>query len=262
MVAGDVLMWDRNALSTLPQTTPAAAPGPARFGGIIDEMERQNTAIRPASSFNQEGVNPQAIAALAQLEAAHGSPFSITSAYRNPSHNAQVGGANRSQHMNGNAFDIDVRNMSIPERQELIRLARAAGFSGIGVYNNSLHFDVGPSRYWGPSYRADSLPAWAREVVGAPVGALPQNLPAGVPARAGGGGVPAGGGMASAAQPTGRGGPMGGEAMPGNVFASTLPQEVVEQVVQRQHQNALRELINQPIYDFRMSGGNALGGMV
>jgi hypothetical protein len=149
---------------------PVAVPGPARFGNIVDQVEQANTQIRPASSFNEQGMHPQAIAALAALEQMHGGPFSITSAYRDPARNAAVGGAQGSQHMRGTAFDISVRDMPIEQRQALIRQAREAGFTGIGVYNNSLHFDIGPDRHWGPDYRAGSLPAWAREAVGAPVG--------------------------------------------------------------------------------------------
>ncbi len=33
---------------------------------------------------------------------------------------------------------------------------------GIGIYGNSLHFDTGPRRVWGPSYKRGSVPKWAR----------------------------------------------------------------------------------------------------
>jgi hypothetical protein len=140
-----------------------AAQGP-------EAAARNYRTNRPASSFDPTGVTDPAQAALANLEAAAGRTFDITSAFRDPEHNDRVGGANNSQHTHGNAFDIDVRGMSIEERQELIRQARAAGFGGIGVYANSLHFDVGPVRHWGPDYRSASLPGWAAEAVGAPRG--------------------------------------------------------------------------------------------
>ena len=63
--------------------------------------------------------------------------------------------------MHGNAVDIDVSNLSIEERQNLIKLARQNGFTGIGVYPNSLHLDKGGRRNWGPSYKAASTPKWA-----------------------------------------------------------------------------------------------------
>lgn len=89
----------------------------------------------------------------------------ITSSYRSPKKNAAVGGAKHSQHMHGKAFDLDVSHIDQEERIQLIRQARKSGFSGIGVYKNSLHFDTGPTRAWGPSYGSESLPSWAHEAV-------------------------------------------------------------------------------------------------
>lgn len=94
----------------------------------------------------------------------------MTSGYRDPQRNAQVGGAKGSQHIHGNAYDLDVSHMPTEQRIELIKRAKAAGFTGVGVYDNSLHFDVGPARAWGPSYGRESIPAWAAEAVGIPAG--------------------------------------------------------------------------------------------
>lgn len=70
--------------------------------------------------------------------------------------------------------------MSQSERVALITQARTSGFKGIGVYDNNLHFDVGPDRAWGPSYHSDSLPGWAAKAVRAPTGgtAVSAELPA------------------------------------------------------------------------------------
>lgn len=111
-------------------------------------------------------MTPQAQQAWRLLSESWGQPLSVTSAYRDPEHNARVGGARGSQHVHGNAFDIDVSGLNRGQRIELIRQAQAAGFRGTGVYENSLHFDVGPLRAWGPSYRRDSLPEWAAAALG------------------------------------------------------------------------------------------------
>lgn len=111
------------------------------------------------------GVNPAAQAALDRLFSTWGSPLPVISAYRDPAHNARVGGAKNSQHTHGNAFDIDVSSLPHEERVRLAQAARDAGFSGFGFYDGSMHFDVGPARYWGPSYGADSTPAWAMPFV-------------------------------------------------------------------------------------------------
>lgn len=120
-----------------------------------------------------QNVSAPAMASFKALEEAVGFPLKVNSGYRDPEHNARVGGAKNSQHTHGNAFDVDVSNMSIEQRQELIRQARKAGFSGIGVYDNALHFDVGGDRAWGPSYGRESLPEWASEAVRSPIGDRP-----------------------------------------------------------------------------------------
>ena len=111
-------------------------------------------------------ITPAAAAAWARLGQAWGSPLNTTSGYRTPAYNASVGGARNSQHTHGNAYDVDVSGMSMAERGDLINAARAAGFGGVGVYNNSLHFDVGQNRAWGPDYTRASLPGWAAGYLG------------------------------------------------------------------------------------------------
>ncbi|AWD93101.1 TPA_inf: hypothetical protein gp_16 [Marinomonas phage YY] len=72
-----------------------------------------------------------------------GAPIQITSGYRCPSHNAAVGGAPQSEHMNGNASDIIT---AAHDPLELIRLAEDLGAGGIGEYADKgfLHVDVRP----------------------------------------------------------------------------------------------------------------------
>lgn len=89
-------------------------------------------------------------AALDRLQALRGAvdrPLRINSAYRSPLHNARVGGAPKSRHKIGDAFDISLNN--IPDRDALRRAAEAVGFSGFGLYRTFLHVDCGPSRTWG-----------------------------------------------------------------------------------------------------------------
>jgi hypothetical protein len=90
----------------------------------------------------------------------------VNSGARDAQHNAEVGGAKGSQHLTGNAMDIDVSGMKITDRIELIKALSNSGITGIGVYSNSIHADLGGRRAWGPSHSADSLPAWAKPVIG------------------------------------------------------------------------------------------------
>lgn len=115
-------------------------------------------------------ISPEAQAALDRLTQSWGQPLSVTSGYRDPATNARVGGARNSQHTHGNAFDISVAGMSPEQRLALATAARNAGFQGFGFYDNSLHFDVGAPRAWGPSYSRDSLPGWAADWVRQNVG--------------------------------------------------------------------------------------------
>lgn len=115
-------------------------------------------------------ISTAAQTALDRLTQSWGQPLTITSGYRDPARNASVGGARNSQHTHGNAFDIDVSGLSPQDRLALADAARAAGFQGFGFYDNSLHFDVGAPRAWGPSYSRDSIPGWAAGWVGQNIG--------------------------------------------------------------------------------------------
>ena len=73
-------------------------------------------------------------------------PVIINSAYRSPSYNKRVGGAPRSQHLQGKAFDIQIGKTLT--RAKIHRLAKQAGFTGFGDYNTFVHIDTANPRYW------------------------------------------------------------------------------------------------------------------
>lgn len=116
--------------------------------------------------FDNPNVNPELRTKFSKLQASMGEAFGINSVYRDPSRNARVRGAKRSQHIHGNAVDVNVAHLDKEQRVEFIRKASALGFKGVGVYNNTVHLDVGSKRAWGPSHSSDSIPAWARPVIG------------------------------------------------------------------------------------------------
>jgi zinc D-Ala-D-Ala carboxypeptidase len=82
-----------------------------------------------------------AMDALQRVRDRLGVPLIITSAYRDPKHNAKVGGAKRSKHMEGIAFDVRVDNVA-PDA--LIEAARAEGFRAFGTYPRQgfVHMDT------------------------------------------------------------------------------------------------------------------------
>lgn len=94
-----------------------------------------------------------------------GKPLIVRSPYGSPEHNRAVGGATRSKHMDGAAFDIAMSNYD-PIAFEAA--ARAVGFLGFGFYPRSgfMHVDLGSTRQWGERlpvrqsvFSADTPPA-------------------------------------------------------------------------------------------------------
>ena len=90
-------------------------------------------------------VNEAALDKLQALRDRLGTPLIVRSAYRSPEHNRAVGGAKRSKHMEGAAFDIAMGNHD-PAAFEAA--AREVGFLGFGFYPRSgfMHVDLGPKR--------------------------------------------------------------------------------------------------------------------
>ena len=97
----------------------------------------------------------------------------VTSGYRDPIRNARVGGARYSQHVGGNAIDIDISKMTESEKTSLLETAIKAGAKGVGIYpgGRALHLDVrdeagtwGSAPGIGNSYRGHDYrmhPEWA-----------------------------------------------------------------------------------------------------
>jgi hypothetical protein len=96
-------------------------------------------------------INEPALDTLQALRDRLGKPLIVRSAYRSPAHNKAVGGATRSKHMDGAAFDIAMANHD-PVAFEAA--ARAVGFLGFGFYPRSgfMHVDLGPARQWGARF--------------------------------------------------------------------------------------------------------------
>lgn len=76
--------------------------------------------------------------ALDRLRSVYGSPLTVNSAYRDPRHNALVGGSPLSRHKAGDAVDISI----VGKDKDLIRrLATEQGWNGQGLYNSFIHLD-------------------------------------------------------------------------------------------------------------------------
>lgn len=94
------------------------------------------------------GVNnctPQLVMLLHDLELEWMFPLHISSGYRCEKHNAAVGGATHSKHMEGLAVDVELEPDEI---DKFILVAKNVGFRGIGKGKNFVHIDLGPKRSW------------------------------------------------------------------------------------------------------------------
>lgn len=76
-----------------------------------------------------------------------GAAITIVSGYRSPAHNAKVGGASASQHMQGRAADIVVKGCTPVEvHTAVLRLFtdKQIEIGGLGLYLGWVHVDIRP----------------------------------------------------------------------------------------------------------------------
>jgi len=73
-----------------------------------------------------------------------GVPFKITSGYRSPQHNLDVGGRIGSSHIKGLAVDIACVNSH--ERQKILTALIQVGFKRIGIGKSFIHSDLDPDK--------------------------------------------------------------------------------------------------------------------
>jgi len=128
-----------------------AAPPPDRSGYLSRHV--------PADAMRSKGngevkAHPALLARLDALGDRLGEPIPIISGYRDPAHNAAIGGAKFSQHVLACAVDLDY------DYGLTIDVARDLGFSGIGSVEGTdrvVHVDVraeGPSNGTGAAVGA------------------------------------------------------------------------------------------------------------
>ena len=115
-------------------------------------------------------MDPQLQAILDQILANY-PKVRLTSGYRSPEQNAAAGGAKGSQHLHGNAADLNLSAYPPEVQAQIAEDLRKAGATGFGFYpkSNSIHADIGTPRYWGPDYTKNSInqgPAWFQKFAG------------------------------------------------------------------------------------------------
>lgn len=70
--------------------------------------------------------------------------FVITSAYRCPEHNAEVGGVSSSSHVGG--YAVDIKCGGSRSRHKIVTALINNGFNRIGVADNFIHADKDPGK--------------------------------------------------------------------------------------------------------------------
>jgi uncharacterized Zn-binding protein involved in type VI secretion len=146
------------------QNTPAAEGQPSDSPGV-------DATGTPGLNFlphTDPRILPELRTILENVAAVLNTTLDITSAYRAPEYNENVGGVKNSQHMLGKACDISQAGWSESQRANFIQVCYDAGIQGFGVYNSFTHVDIGGKRAWGNSGSRTSLPRypWAQAVLG------------------------------------------------------------------------------------------------
>ena len=109
-----------------------------------------NTAHFDVKEFACKGCGEvktsQHLMAVLELVRIHfNSPVTITSGYRSPEHNAKVGGAPKSKHVEGIAADFKVKGFEPDEVYHFLESIFPNSY-GLGLYKSWVHIDVRPEK--------------------------------------------------------------------------------------------------------------------
>lgn len=85
----------------------------------------------------------ETIDAIQSLRDAWKKPMTITSAARCKKYNGKIGGAEKSQHVEGTAIDV---SLPVEDRYSFVKLAMEQGWHGIGVAVSFIHLDRRPGK--------------------------------------------------------------------------------------------------------------------
>ena len=91
------------------------------------------------------GCQQKLVDALEAFRALVGKPVIVSSAYRCPRHNAEVGGAPHSEHVEGLAADIRVVGMTAGQLEAIARKISAIRGIGRADHQQYIHVDVRPT---------------------------------------------------------------------------------------------------------------------
>ena len=110
------------------------------MGATSHNFQERELACRCGCGLN--GCTAKLVDALEDLRTVIGKPVNVNSAYRCAEHNAKVGGAPNSEHVNGLAADVSVAGLTATELEQYARQIPAIKGIGRADHQNYLHVDV------------------------------------------------------------------------------------------------------------------------
>jgi hypothetical protein len=144
-----------------------AAPAMAPQGGVATPPGNIPPAVLGGGAIRTDGIQPTMVSALTDFQKEF-PEVRLTSGYRDPSHNARVGGASGSRHIHGDAADFSLAGLPEDRQKAVVEWWNKRGAGGFGFYpqKNSMHVDFGQRRFWGPNFSSSSIgqtPQWFQD---------------------------------------------------------------------------------------------------
>ena len=118
----------------------ASLPGMTRVAPNGIHVQNANVEV---SCFK-----PNLLNVIKTVETHFGKPVVVTSGYRDPQHNREVGGAEESMHKSCEAADIQIDGISKWDIAQYIRSLPNRGGVGTYCHTDSVHLDTGNARDW------------------------------------------------------------------------------------------------------------------
>ncbi len=112
-------------------------------GMLSEHFSKAEFACNHCGKLHPSGVMPplELLDILEGVRAHFGVPVSVNSGYRCPTHNANVGGANASRHMEGDASDIMVKGVSPSAVYDYLNRSMGSA-GGLHEYDTFTHVDT------------------------------------------------------------------------------------------------------------------------
>lgn len=150
LASGDIPGSTMNALYSAPKQNllsslsgllqKASLPGMTRIAPNGLHVQNDNVQV---GCFK-----PDLMRVIKTVETHFGKPVVVTSGYRDPQHNREVGGAEESMHKSCEAADIQVDGISKWDIAQYIRSLPNRGGVGTYCHTDSVHLDTGNARDW------------------------------------------------------------------------------------------------------------------